>query len=495
MQDQHDLSLILDSRVPLVVVETHDEDRFLKFLTGVVTGSATREYRPLFRWSVTDGLQRLDIDMEPQPTNSEPYQVLRHIRAVTKPGIYVLLDFHPYLAEPVNTRLIKDIVIQAEERQQTVVLVSHDIDLPTELDHFAARFEMSLPDDAERSRIVSAVVAEWNDDNPGTVRIDQHAFDLLVRNLAGLTRADTERLARNAIYYDGAISESDLPLVSKAKYELLNRQGVLSFEYETAKFSDVGGLARLKAWLEQRKRVLHSDQVGPPLDPPRGLLLLGIQGCGKSLAAKATAGILGLPLLRLDFGTLYNKFHGESERNLRESLQQAEVMAPCVLWIDEIEKGLATGSGDDGLSRRILGTILTWLAEKDATVFVVATANDISELPPELVRKGRFDEIFFVDLPSPQVRLDILDIHLRRRELNPAHFDMPRLVAASDGFSGAEIEQGVVAALYAARALRQTPETAHILVEYQRSKPLSVLMAEKLQALRSWAAERTVPAD
>jgi AAA+ superfamily predicted ATPase len=495
MQDQHDLSLILDSRVPLVVVETHDEDRFLKFLTGVVTGSAAGEYRPLFRWSVTAGLQRLDIDMEPQPTNSDPDQVLRHIRAVSKPGIYVLLDFHPYLADPVNIRLVKDIVIQAEERRQTILLVSHDIDLPAELDRYTARFEMALPDDDERARIVAAVVAEWNDDNPGQVSVDRHAFDLLVHNLAGLTRADTERLARNAVYDDGAISESDLPLVSKAKYELLNRQGVLSFEYETAKFSDVGGLARLKAWLEQRKRVLSSNQAGPPLDPPRGLLLLGIQGCGKSLAAKATAGILGLPLLRLDFGTLYNKFHGESERNLRESLQQAEVMAPCVLWIDELEKGLATGSSDDGLSRRILGTFLTWLAEKSATVFVVATANDISALPPELVRKGRFDEIFFVDLPTPRVRMDILEIHLRRRELDPSVFDMPRLVDASEGFSGAEIEQGIVAALYAARALRQMPETAHILAEYQRSRPLSVLMAEKLQALRSWAAERTVPAD
>jgi hypothetical protein len=338
MHDQHDLSLILDSRVPLVVVETHDEDRFLTFLTGVVTASATGDYRPLFRWTITDGLQRLDIEMEPQPTNSAPDQVLRHIRAVSQPGIFVLLDFHPYLQDPVNVRLVKDIAIKAEEGRQTVVLVSHDIELPPELDRFAARFEMSLPGDKERANIVLSVVEEWNSANRGSVNVDQRAFDLLVRNLAGITRADTERLARNAIYHDGAISESDLPAVAKAKYELLNQQGVLSFEYETARFSDVGGLNRLKAWLEQRKRVMQSDAAGPPLDPPRGLLLLGIQGCGKSLAAKATAGILGVPLLRLDVGTLYNKYHGETERNLRESLQQAEIMAPCVLWIDEIEK-------------------------------------------------------------------------------------------------------------------------------------------------------------
>ena len=495
MHDQHDLSLILDSRVPLVIVETHDESRFLEFLKSMVLGSATREYRPLFRWSVTDGLQRVDIEMEPQPTNADPEQALRHVRSVDQPGIYVLLDFHPYLENPVHIRLLKDIAVQSEERRQTLILVSHELEMPPELSHLAARFEMALPDDQARTDIVCAVVNEWNQANAGQAQVDDRAFHLLVRNLAGLTRADTERLARNAVYLDGAITECDLPVVAKAKYQLLNSDGVLGFEYETAGFSDVGGLSKLKTWLEQRKRVIESGSAGPKLDPPRGLMLLGIQGCGKSLAAKATAGILGLPLLRLDVGTLYNKYHGETERNLRDSLQQAEVMAPCVLWIDEIEKGFATGDGDSGLSRRVLGSFLTWLAEKSATVFVVATANDISQLPPELVRKGRFDEIFFVDLPAPRVRLDILKIHLQQRELAADSFDLVELAEASEGFSGAEIEQGIVAALYAARALRQDLETGHILAEFKRSRPLSVLMAERLQELRTWAADRTVPAD
>ena len=422
MQDQHDLGLVLESRVPLVLVETHDENLFLRLLTQVVTGRATRGYRPLFRWSITEGLQRLDIEMSPQPTTSDPEQALRHVRAVNQPGIYVLLDMHPYLQDPLHVRLLKDIALRAEQANQTVLLVSHELSLPPELKPFAARFTMKLPDAAERARIVSQVAEEWSAANPGNVRADRRAFDLLVRNLAGLTRADTERLARNAVYDDGVIDATDLPEVSKAKYELLNRDGVLSFEYETARFADVGGLSRLKVWLEQRKRVLENAASAPALDPPRGLLLLGIQGCGKSLAAKATAGILGVPLLRLDVGALYNKFHGETERNLRESLHQAEVMAPCVLWIDEIEKGLATGDGDDGLSRRILGSFLTWLAEKKHSVFVVATANDISRLPPELVRKGRFDEIFFVDLPSPQVRMDILGYSLAPPRSGPAWF-------------------------------------------------------------------------
>ena len=494
MHEQRDLALVLESRVPLVVAETRDESRFLDFLTRVVTSNVRNSYRPLFRWSVTDGLQRLDIDMAPQPTNADPEQLLRHIRAVDKPGIYVLLDLHPYLQNPVHVRLLKDIALRAERLNQTLILVSHELRLPPELQSLAARFEVLLPTDKERAEIVAAVAKEWSSRNGGTPQIDARALDLLVRNLAGLTHADTERLARNAVFDDGAIDASDVPAASEARYALLNSKGLLSYEYDTARFADIGGLKRLKIWLEQRRRVIESGKHNQ-LDPLRGLLLLGVQGCGKSLAAKATAGILGLPLLRLDMGALYNKFHGETERNLRESLQQAEIMAPCVLWIDEIEKSLATGSSDDGLSRRVLGTFLTWLAEKQQSVFVVATANEIEQLPPELVRKGRFDEIFFVDLPSPEVRMDILRIHLSRRQLQPEQFDLVSLVDATAGYSGAEIEQGIVAALYAAHALRQQPDTAHVKAEYLRSRPLSVLMAEKLAALRAWAAGRTVPAD
>jgi len=496
MHDQQDLEVILESHVPLVVVESHEEGIFLGLLLKWLSTSRVQRYKPLFRWSVTDGLQRVDIEMPPQPTNSEPEQVLRHIRSVDQAGIYVLLDMHPFIDDPVIVRLLKDVAIRASQRNQTVILLSHSLKLPPELKSYGACFEMQLPDDAERAEIINRLAEQWRQDNGAEVHLDHQAFDLLVRNLSGLTRSDTERLARNAIYDDGVINDADIPDVNKAKYTLLNEQGLLHFEYETAKFSDVGGLKNLKVWLEQRKRVLAQQTAGEVhLDPPRGLLLLGVQGCGKSLAAKAAAGVLGLPLLRLDVGALYNKYHGETERNLRESLLQAEVMAPCVLWLDEIEKAFATGSGDDGLSRRILGSFLTWLAEKTAAVFVVATANDISHLPPELVRKGRFDEIFFVDLPSPRIRMDILQIHLSKRQLSPDQFDLVSLVEASDGFSGAEIEQAIVAALYAAHALEQPVATSHLRAEFLRSKPLSVLMAEKLRDQRQWAAGRTVPAD
>jgi SpoVK/Ycf46/Vps4 family AAA+-type ATPase len=318
---------------------------------------------------------------------------------------------------------------------------------------------------------------------------------MLIRNLAGLPYADTERLARNAIFVDGAITKSDLPGVMQAKYELLNRGGALQFEYDTAKFNDLGGMERLKSWLAQRKAVFRGDDDAAHLDSPKGIVLLGVQGCGKSLAAKTTAGIFGVPLLRLDFGAIYDKYHGETERKLRESLRTADIMSPCVLWIDEIEKGIAGRGGETGTTQRVLGTFLTWMAEKESQVFVVATANDITALPPELVRKGRFDEIFFVDLPDEHIRASILAIHLSGRGQKLAQFDVESIASATDGFSGAEIEQAVVAALYAAHAQRKDLTTEHILTEVEQTRPLSIVMQERISSLRAWAAGRTVACD
>jgi SpoVK/Ycf46/Vps4 family AAA+-type ATPase len=495
MTDRGDLQLILSSGVPIVVIETSDEGRFLELLTGIAVANPANAYRPLFRWSVTDGLQRLDLDLEPQRHNAEPDDVLRHIRTVDRPSIYALLDFHPFLDDPVNTRLLKDIAIRGRDRGLVILLISHEIRLPPELDGFSARFRMRLPDLDARRRIAARVIDEYRREHPDReVKIDPKALELLVRNLSGLSHADTERLARNALQQDGAITGNDIPDVMEAKYRLLNRGGVLSFEYDTAKFGEIAGFRNVKVWLHQRRHAF-TDRRPAGLDPPKGILLLGVQGCGKSLAAKAAAGVLGVPLLRLDFGALYDKYHGETERNLRESLRTAEIMSPCVLWIDEIEKGIASDDGDSGTSRRVLGALLTWMAERESNVLLVATANDVRALPPELVRKGRFDEIFFVDLPAAPQRAEILSIHLRKRGLAPELFDLPRLVDASADFSGAEIEQGIVSALYAAHAARQAPEASHVLAEFRKTRPLAVLMAEKIGTLRDWARQRTVPAD
>ncbi|HEY7673087.1 MAG TPA: AAA family ATPase, partial [Gammaproteobacteria bacterium] len=425
---------------------------------------------------------------------SEPTDVLRHIRAVKTAGIYALLDFHPFLAEPVNTRLLKDIALAGRDSGTVVLLISHEVKLPRELEPLSARFEMKMPDAAARRSIVERTIEEYRRSNGRAVKVDAKALDLLVQNLAGLGHAETERLAHNAVCQDGAITAADIPAVMQAKYELLNRGGILSYEHDLADFGDVAGFRNVKVWLKQRLAAF-SEPRPAGLDAPKGFLLLGVQGCGKSVAAKAAASAFGVPLLRLDFGALYNKYHGETERNLRESLQTAEVMAPCVLWLDEIEKGLATGEGDSGTSQRVLGTLLTWMAERKSRVLLVATANDIDALPPELIRKGRFDEIFFVDLPTPEQRAEVLTIHMRKRSLEVRGGDLAPLVAASDAFSGAELEQTVVAALYAAHASGQQAAAAHILAEIRRTRPLAVLMREHIAHLRAWANGRTVPAD
>jgi SpoVK/Ycf46/Vps4 family AAA+-type ATPase len=492
MPDIKDLELMLKSRVPIIVMETREEIRALEMLKRLVTSVY---YQPLFGWSVSKGLHRLDMDAEDNRITAEPKDMLGHIKATSQAGIYALMDVHPYLEDPLIVRMIREIAQGYNKTQRTLVLISPELTLPAELQHHSARFEFKLPGKEEIRQLVLEEVEDWKYRNRSSVRGDAHAIDLLLDNLLGLSHADVKRLIRNVIYDDGAITHEDVKDVMQAKYQLLGGDGVLSFEADTAHFSDVAGLSRMKHWLQQRKKVFTADNPPRGLDMPRGMLLLGIQGAGKSLAAKAVAGAWQVPLLRLDFATLYNKYYGETERNLRQALKTARAMSPCVLWVDEIEKGLATDMEGGGPSKRILGTLLTWMAERNERVFLVATANDIEALPPELMRKGRFDEIFFVDLPSATVREQIFFIHLQKRDHDPQQFDLQALSTASDGFSGAEIEQAVVSALYTAHAQEQALSTSTILDELSMTRPLSVVMAEKVSHLRQWAAQRTVPAD
>jgi len=491
----HDLEIVLRSRIPLIVVETRDEVRLLDLLKPMAARLWRPQVMPIYKWTVTDGLERIDMNMGgSQHMNSPPQEVLKHIRAVDKPGVYVLLDFHPYLEDPSNVRMIKDVCQAYERVARTVMLVSYEVKLPAELEHLSAYFEVAVPGREERRAIVEAVAEDWRAANRDQkVSADPKALELIVENLAGLNTSDTRRLVRKAVFDDGMLSKADLPSLMQAKYRILNRSGAVTFEHDTAAFADVGGLARLKQWLEDRRPAFEGKAAD--LDPPKGILLLGVQGCGKSLVARAAAGAYRVPLLRLDFGALYTKWHGESERNLRDTLATADAMSPCVLWLDEIEKGVAAGEGDSGTSKRVLGTLLTWLADKKNRVFVVATANDIAALPPELIRKGRFDEIFFVDLPTPEARARILKLHADKRSLKLEPAEIAQLVTCCDGYSGAEIEQAVVAALYSARARKESACAKHVADELVATKPLSIIMAEQVNALRAWAAERAVPAD
>ncbi len=494
MAGSEDLALMLETRVPLVVVETYEEKRALELLLKV----ARQQRCPLYRWSLTDGLSResFGVQVHEQTAHCEPVALLTHIKQQVEAAIFALCDFHPFLAdEPRHIRLIKDIVLNHNQVPHTLVLISHRLDLPPELARYSAAMRLRLPDEAEILGLIREEARKWSEAaGGGRIKTDNRTLQQLVTNLKGLTHGEVRRLARGAIVDDGAITESDLPAVNKAKFALMDMEGVLSFEYRTETFADVGGLGKLKAWLQERRQAFLKPQDNG-LDCPKGILLLGVQGGGKSLAAKAVAGLWSLPLLRLDMGALYNKYFGETERNLREALKLAELMSPCVLWLDELEKGMAAGDGDNGPARRVLGTLLTWMAERRAAVFMVATSNDIRELPPELVRKGRFDEIFFVDLPGVAVRRDILAIHLQKREHDPGNFDLPSLAQRCAGFSGAEIEQAIVAALYSAAARQEALSDTHIAEQMDKTNPLSVIMAEKIAALRHWARERAVMAD
>ena len=494
---KRELEMLLASRFPLIVIESREEARVLHLACEASLRASRGRAWGVFQWTVTEGLRRIDRDLgSSQKTIADPTQLLRHLKATPMAGIYVLLDFHPYLADPINVRLIKDVAQDYDKVPRTLVFISAELTVPQELEHLSARLTLGAPTPNERRMVITRVAQEWANANGGrSAQIDAQALDHLVDNLAGLEAPDTERLARQAIFNDGALTMADMPGVLAAKYQLLNRGGTLSYEPDTAKFADVGGLGHLRHWITSRKPAF--DGTAPELDPPKGVVLLGVQGCGKSLAARAAAGIFGVPLLRLDFASLYSKWHGESEKNLRDSLHAAESLAPCVLWVDEIEKALAggAGDGDSGVSRRVLGTFLTWLAEQRSRIFVMATANDVQALPPELVRKGRFDEIFFVDLPSRAARADILAIHARKRGVSLSSEELNALAGHSEGFSGAEIEQGVVAALYTSRSTQQPMCAALILHELRATRPLSVVMAEQVAALRAWARDRTVPAD
>lgn len=486
-----DLAAIIRSRTPLIAVESNEEPQIVSMVRQIGNQLQLKAYR----WTVTEGLQAFEPCDQPRQSVLKSQEILNYIKTASPYSLYVLLDFNPYLQDSVHVRFLKDIALGYDKHYSTVVLVGASLSIPSDLQPFTAYFRLPLPTPGELRAIVYDVAGEWGaQHHRQEVQTTNKALDLLVRNLTGLTATDARRLARKAINDNGVISESELPEVMRAKYELLGRDSPLSFEYETAQFAEIGGMRRLRAWLEVRK-CFFREEDDSTLDPPRGLLLLGVQGCGKSLAAKAAAGIFGLPLLRLDFGVLYSKYYGETEKNLRRALDTADVMSPCVLWLDEIEKGLAAGGDDDGLSRRVLGTLLTWMSEHRRHVFIVATANDITRLPPEMVRKGRFDEIFFVDMPAAQNRREIFGIHLRKRCLDTAAFDLDALTEAAAGFSGSEIEQAIVSAMYTAHAQGRQASQQDLLDELSRTRPLSVLMAEKVEELRDWAAARTVPCD
>ena len=501
MHDKKNLAVLLSSHFPILIIETHEEERAVEMLKSVVKA----DKRNLLTWTAAQGLKNSligDISnlsvIDHNGKNQEdedlpsPREMLENIDREIKDSVIVLLDFHPYLEDPRTLRQLKEIALKLDEHNNSLVLISHQISMPAEVERLCTHYQLSLPSVERMRELVVKEARSWQLRNDEKVSADRKAMDLLIRNLVGMTESDARRLIRNAIYDDGALTHTDVDTVMDAKYRMGGQDGILSYEYDTAKFSDIGGFGQLKTWLERRREFFLNNQSS--MDTPKGVLLLGVQGCGKSLAAKTIAGAWGIPLLRMDFGALYNKYIGETEKNIRDALHAAESLAPCVLWVDEIEKGIQSGDSDGGTSQRVLGTLLTWMAERKSPVFMVATSNDVSSLPPELMRKGRIDEIFFVDLPDLESRKAILEVHLKKRELDTSNINLQSIAEATDGFSGAELEQAIVAARFAS-GTEQSLSTDIVLEEISQTRPLSVVRAEEITRLRAWAADRTVPAN
>ena len=497
MEELNDIELMVKKGAPLIAIESYEEPRVLELCTRL----AMKTFRSLYSWSCITGLTNGMIiqdhsgKTDSRPNLQKPAELLASIRQKNEAGIYVLCDFHVYFDEPEIVRALKEIALYSGDHI-TLILLSHQLSLPAEIHRYSTRFQLNFPSESKIRQIVLNEVRQWQQKNTGRrVNVDAKTLGLLTSNLRGLTESDVKRLARGAIVQDGAITVSDVEDVNKSKFELMNMNNILTFEYDTAQFAQVGGLLNLKKWLAERQTAfIASDDKVSALDTPKGLMLLGVQGGGKSLAAKAIAGLWKVPLLRLDMGALYNKFHGETERNLRDTLQLADNVSPCVLWMDEIEKSLGQ-SDNEGISQRVLGTLLTWMAERKSPVFIVATSNDISRLPPELLRKGRLDEIFFVDLPDMKDRAVIAHIHLKQRDVECDKNDIKAIAEATEGFTGAEIEQAIVSALYSAKARQQSVSLEHIINAVDSTVPISVLRAEDIHALRTWAAERAIMAN
>jgi AAA+ superfamily predicted ATPase len=490
---QAELSLLVRSRHPIIHLQTMEEERAEQLVRDI----AGELSLPLFSWSVTRGVVNLAND-EAIPRTQQPADALAAIDGAGIEAIYLLKDLSRHVEDATVVRYLRDMAPRFTiDRRSLLLMASGPVDWPAGLDRWVATFRLRLPGRDQIDRLVRDCVTRLSREQGVRASITRQAYQQLINALRGLTGYEARLALNRALLDDKLLDESDVPRLMEAKRELIQRKGLLEFIPPEIPLDQIGGLARLKQWLEQRRSGFSDQGRDFGLTPPRGVFLLGVQGCGKSMACKAVGSAWGVPILRLDPGRLYSKYIGESEQRFAQACELAEAMSPCVLWIDEIEKAFASAGSsesDGGLSRRIFGSLLGWLQDHPEGIFVAATANDIASLPPELMRKGRFDEIFFVDLPTPAEREEVFAIHLRRRERDPAGFDLPMLAAEADGFSGAEIEQAVLAALYAAFSNGGKLTTELLAEELRSTYPLSVTQAERIDQLRHWAMGRCVPA-
>lgn len=487
-----DVELLVRSRHGLIVIDTPEEER----ATTLLRHLADRMTMPLFVWSRTKGLRHADQENGIYGT-TDPAQALAHMYSSEVDAIYHLQGFGSLLADEAHQERLQGVALRFSKKDSVVVLTG-GLALPESLRRLASTITLPGPTASDYEKLLQHILRDLS--SRMRVRMDMTPEEgrRLLGHLRGLTLMEAEKVLTKAIVEDSLLSVDDIAHVVAAKKQIVEQEGVLEYYPLEESLAQVADLAGLKAWLAKRKNIIHdrarASEFG--LSFPKGVLLVGVPGCGKSLCAKAVAGEWGLPLLKLDSALLFNKYIGETEKNLRRAMQTAERISPVILWIDELEKAFATGGSEDGgLSLRVLGSFLSWMQDRKGDVFIVATANDVSKLPAEFLRKGRFDEIFFVDLPDAEARAAIFEIHLRKRSKDPGALPISELVNATDGFSGAEIEQVIVSGLYTAFAETRELDGPLLLAEVASTRPLSQTMAERIGALREWARDRTVSAN
>jgi len=493
-QSKHDeLRLLVNSRHPIITIETPEEERVEQLLMEVAAELAV----PLYTWSVTTGLAK--AHGAPIYSTDNPEQAVANVALIQGDAIFLLKDFARYCDNDRVCRRLRELAEKFRSERRSIVITAASLELPPDLRGDSVPFQLGLPTADELLPGVKNVLAEMNRTQQIPLALDIVGISQLTQNLVGLPQEEAMRALRMSILARRRMDGGLLDAVLDAKRDALRSDGLLETVRRDASFADVAGLRHLRDWIAKRKSALTPEGRRFGLEPPKGILITGVQGCGKSLAARSVAGEWGYEMARLDAGALYDKFIGESEKKLQKALELAQKLAPMVLWIDEIEKAFASagssGDADAGLSQRLLATLLTWMQDRESGVFLAATSNNISALPPEMLRKGRFDEIFFVDLPNVEVRAALFSLHLKKRARDPASFDLPKLASASEGFSGAEIEQAIVAGLYTAFAQKQQLTTEILVAEIRGTQPLSVTRAEDIQAIRDWAKTRAVPAD
>jgi hypothetical protein len=491
-----ELDTLVRARYPLIHLASWEEQR----LDGLLEELARAHGKAFHVWSATQGLRKIAGAryVPPADGTKDPVEALTAVQKLTEPSLVVFKDFHPFLNDPIVVRWLRELAHHLKTTYTTLILLSPSMTIPVDLEKDLSVLDVPLPTFADLKQLLLEILEVIRKGNRTAVELAKGEAEQLVKAAQGLTLSEAENAFARAIALDNRLDRSDIALILDEKRQVIRKSGLLEYFPVQEGLRTVGGLENLKYWLGRRAPAFGEAARKFGLPEPKGLLLLGVQGCGKSLTAKAVAAQWSLPLLRLDVGRIFSGLVGSSEENLRKAIRVAESVAPAVLWIDEIEKGLSglgsSGMTDSGVTARIFGALLTWLQEKTAPVFVIATANRIESLPPELLRKGRFDEIFFIDLPSPEERKEILDIHLRRRNRDPARYGLDQLVQRTDGFSGAELEQAVIEGLYHAFAEGKELEPAHLARAVQETLPLATTMKEEIARLRDWARSRTRPA-